>query len=355
LCAVAWVACAWGAAGCEPTAKEKLVEARTALNAGDADKAEAALDAALAKDASLVEAERIKWRVFLLRKQYDKAEQALKDFSEKQGLGKEGLPGDKKSLKRLVESDYNELYRLWAEGVGADSPTKYREVLEAGLARDPKDPELNRMLVAHLESVADASLKKGDKVGAAEAYEALLELRTMPATRKEARTQAVNLRKEIFMDAARTRFDGEVKPKLGDLYDASSGTILYAIEAEVDRALNPRKPEDVTQAQAIAVAALGAQIQAHVRQIGGLGPEVELIKQPNGIKIIEESFERGVYKVKGSVPVSGVLEYAHAMRNRADRAAAKEGEPKKVAGEEGAPEASPDAGAQPPAEDAPSE
>ncbi len=339
LCAVALVACAWGATGCEPTAKEKLVEARTALVAGDADKAEKALDEALAKDASLIEAERMKWRVFLLRKQYDKAEQALKDFSEKQGLGKDGLTGDKKSLKKLVESDYNELYCLWAEGVGSDSPTKYREVLEAGLARDPKDPELNRMLVAHLQGAAGAALKKGDKVAAAQAYEALLGLRTMPATRKDARTQAVNLRKEIFMDASRTRFDGEVKPKLGDLYDSGSGTIHYVIASEVDRALNPRKPEDVTQAQAIAVTALGVEVQAHVRQIGGLGPEVELIKQPNGIKILEESFERGIYKVKGSVPVADVMEYAHSMRNRADRAAAKKGASQK--------KTSPDKGAMP--------
>ena len=267
----------------------------------------------------------MRWRVFLLRKQYDKAEQALKGFYEKQGLGKDGLPADKKSLKRLVESDYNELYKLWAEGVASESPTKFREVLTVGLERDPKDPELNRMLVELLERVADEELKKGDKVKAAEAYEALLELRTMPTTRKTAREQAVNLRKEIFMDAARKRFDEDIKPTLGELYDAEGGAIVYAIEAEVDRALNPRKPEDVTQAQALAVAALGAQIQAHVRAIGALGPEVELVKEPNGIKIVEESFEKGTYKVKGTVPVSDVMEYAHAMRNRADRAAEKKG------------------------------
>ena len=99
-----------------------------------------------------------------------------------------------------------------------------------------------------------------------------------------------------------------------------------------------------------------AQIQAHVRQVGGLGPEVELIKEPNGIKILEESFEKGVYKVKGSVPLADVMEYAHAMRNKADRAAAKKGgekaAPAPKEGAPGAPDAPADGEAKPPAGDA---
>ena len=128
VCALAL--CVVASAGCEPTAKEKFVEARTAINAGEADKAEKALDEALKLDPTLVEAERFRWRVFLLRKQYDKAEAELNAFFSKQGLGGDDLPADKKSQLRLVEGDYNELYRLWAEGIGADSPTKYREVLD---------------------------------------------------------------------------------------------------------------------------------------------------------------------------------------------------------------------------------
>jgi tetratricopeptide (TPR) repeat protein len=343
MAAAALCATALLVSGCEKTAKETLTEGRSALAAKQYDRAEEALKLALQKDPSLVEAERLIIRVHIGRKEFDRAEAAALELGKKQGL--EGDPKDlsteQKSQRQFHDELLVELYKDWSESLDpVKNPQKLEEVAKKGIALKPSDPRLNTMLVELYLTSADALAKDGKKQEAAETYEKILSLRTMPDQRARAQQAARSLRAEAFKDAALARFEAEIKPGLvvSDLFDADKGLVMVRVQLTVDKALKPTKPEDVSKAREQAMPQIDAAFKALTLKLGALPEATDTSgTQLKAVQVVEEKLERGgVFTIKASAPLKEMIEYAHFLfqREQKDKKAAPDAP--KDGGEQGA-------------------
>lgn len=336
LAAAALCATSLMVSGCEKSAKEIAVEGKAALAAGKPDRAEEALKQALAKDPTLVEAERDLIRVHIARKDFDKAEAAALELGKKQGLDGDpkALSTEKKSQRQFHDELLVSLYKDWADSLDAvKNPQKLEEVALKGLERDPKDVRLNTILVDLYLVSADALVKDGKKQEAAQTYEKILGLRTMPEQRTKAQQSSRRLREEAFRDAAQARFDAEIKPGLvtAGLFDADKALVMVSVALTVDKGLKPNKPEDVSKARVLALPQVDAAIKAIALKMGGLPADTDTSgTQFKDIQVVEEKLERGgAFTLKASVPFKELMEYAQFMDKRAQKAEEKKGEDKK--------------------------
>lgn len=351
MAAAALCATALFVSGCERSAKEILAEGKSALAAGQPDKAEEALKLALQKDPTLLEAERDLIRVHIARKDFDKAEAAALELGKKQGLDGDpkALSTEKKSQRQFHDELLVGLYKDWADTLDAvKNPQKLEEVARKGLERDPKDVRLNTILVDLYLVSSESLAKDGKKLEAADTYDKIMGLRTMPEQRTKAQQSSRRLREEAFKDAAAARFEAEIKPGLvtAGLFDAEKGLVMVQIQITVDKALKPNKPEDVSKAREQALPQVDAAIKAITLKLGGLPADADTSgTQIKDIQVVTESLERGgVFNLKASAPLKEMVEYSYFLHKRlADKKPAPAEDKKPDAPEAPAPDPAPPA------------
>ena len=205
---------------CEKSAKEKLSEAYSAIQSKDADRAEAAIKDALAKEPDAEQAPVLMAQVHRLRAQYEKAEQELDGAWKKNSLDGDKLSTQQKRMKQLfTEEYYPELYREWAESIDAvANPQKFEEIVLKGLKHEKDDKYLNTMLVEFYGKYAEKLIEQGKKAQGADTLEKIKPLYTSSKIRNEALTRASALRLEVYREGAQARFDTSIKPKLVEAY-----------------------------------------------------------------------------------------------------------------------------------------
>ena len=330
---------------CDKTGKELMREASASIAREDAQAAERSLQEAVKKDPSLKpESDRLMARVHMMRKEYDKAEQALLDLWSEQGLGAEGLDTRQKQQKQLIQELLTELYRVWADSIdGKQSPTKYEEILRKGLERDPKDVRLNTMLVDFYLKHAESLIQEGQKAQAADVFDKIYTLRTSPQRRSESQSRAASLRVEVYEETVLKRFEAELKPKLleAQRFDEAKGQVRFIIELEVDKRLRPGKEEDEQLALKEASQRLEPALKDFVRQLHAFAPDMALAGRPEGVEVLDKKLEKGKYTLTAAAPLKELVLYGRLLHERAQRTA----DPKKDA------PASPQDPAQAPAQD----
>lgn len=323
-----------GAIGCEKSAREHLAVAESALQKGEADRAEAELKTALDKDPKLEEAKLRMTQVHMLRKQYDKAEQSLDAFWKEHGLDGENLPTDKKVKKSRLEAEYQTLYRQWAESIDAKAnPQKFEEIVKKGLEFNKSDTLMNTMLVNHYLALGEQLIEQGKKKEAAETFDKIYPLYTSSKTRNESQDRAEKLRKEVYATETAVRFEKEHKPKLveAERWDEEKKTILFQVEGEYDRNL------DDEQAKALALQAVSQQMNGLVLQVGAMPADTNVgaAHKLEGVTVVEEEIKRGNYKLVVSAPLDTLMDYTMLVNARHEAAKKKAAEKKGKEGGEG--------------------
>lgn len=342
---------------CEKSAKEKLSEAYSAIQSKDADRAEAAIKDALAKEPDAEQAPVLMAQVHRLRAQYEKAEQELDGAWKKNSLDGDKLSTQQKRMKQLfTEEYYPELYREWAESIDAvANPQKFEEIVLKGLKHEKDDKYLNTMLVEFYGKYAEKLIEQGKKAQGADTLEKIKPLYTSSKIRNEALTRASALRLEVYREGAQARFDTSIKPKLveAELFDAENNAAIVLVQMEIDRKLTEE------EAKPLALAETSKQIEAMIREVGQLAPEVPLgvVTKVDAYKELETEYKRGSVMLKSSFSVPGLIEYARVAKKRFEKQQAKDakapakGDDKKPAdGVEGGAEKPAEKGADKPAE-----
>jgi hypothetical protein len=225
--------------GCEKSPKDTLRAAKGAVLNNKPDQAQEHLDKVLAAEPDNFEAKRLMGRVHQLRGDFAKAEEQIRGLWQAQGFGKEGqeLSTKQKSQKKFLEDDLTGLYVEWAESIDQkENPEKFEEVAKKGLEIDPKKPLLNSMLVEFYENRAKKLVEEGKKLEAADAYESVLDLRTLPQKRDNAKERAGNLRFEVNKAQMLTYFNDKAKAKFQQekRYNEEEKLILIALEESLD-------------------------------------------------------------------------------------------------------------------------
>ena len=337
-------------AGCE---EDPMTRGRAALLGEKPAVAQEAFEKVLAKDPENLEARRLMAEVYRLQGDFAQAEKQLMEIWEKQGFGEEGkdLAPEQKSLRGRMSQQLEDVYIEWADSIEpAEEPQKFDEIVKKGLERDPKNTRLHTMMVEHLMDRAERLVEEGKKLEAADAFEAVLNYRTLPSQRDEADERAGNLRLEVFSNRVRDSFERELKPRLVEekAWSDERKAVSVAIEAEVDRSLNPRSDEDVKRARTQARPAVALGLGATIARMTGVQIEqadMEKLGWPKHA-LDSEDFRRGRYGVKAYVALDDAIAYAFqaAERDRRAEAASKDGEERaKDGGEE--PSSDVDAGA----------
>lgn len=319
-----------GAVGCEKSAKEHLAVAESAIQKGEPDRAEVELKTALDKDPKLEEAKLRMTQVHMLRKQYDKAEQSLDAFWKEHGLDGENLPTEKKIKKSRLETEYQTLYRQWAESIDAKAnPQKFEEVVKKGLEFNKSDTLMNTMLVDHYLALGERQIEEGKKKEAADTFEKIYPLYTSSKTRNESQERAENLRKEVYATETKARFEKEHKPKLveAERWNEEKKAILFKVEGEYDRNL----PDE--QAKLLALQGISQQMNGFVLQVGAMPADTNVgaAHKLEGIEVVEEEIKRGNYKLTVAAPVETLMDYTmlvHARHEAAKKKAEKDGKKK---------------------------
>lgn len=311
------------AIGCK---EDPMVRARAAHATERPDEAEKALKEVLAKDPKDFEARRLMADVHRFRGDFDKTEEALNALWKEKGFGDESkqLPPEERAQRDLLENQFNELYAKWSSAIDPDKdPDKFEKVVRAGLEWNKKSPTLNTMLVDHFLKRAEALEKEGKKIEAADAYEAVLGVRAMPAQRKDAQAKADALRKAAFADQVHEKFEAlKAELETAKQYDAETKTITVNVEADVNKRLKQRSDSDLAKARKEATPAIRAAIAQWVAKLTGV-PDgiaaVTVVKMGSG----DEKLGRGHYSVAISMTLDDVIEGAFAAKQKAERAAAK--------------------------------
>jgi tetratricopeptide (TPR) repeat protein len=221
--------------GCEKTPKDSLRTAKGAVINEKPDKAEEHLKKVLAADPDNFEAKRLMARVHQLRENYAEAEELIQGLWAAQGFDDDSkkLSTEQKSQKKFLEDDLTGLYSSWSQSIDQkENPEKFEEVAKKGLEIDPKKPRLNSLLVEFYENRAKKLVEEGKKLEAAAVYESILELRTLPQKRSNAKERAGNLRFEFNKDQMLTYFNDKAKAKFvkEERYDEENKAILIALE-----------------------------------------------------------------------------------------------------------------------------
>lgn len=308
---------------CEKSAKEKLSEAYSAIQSKDADRAEAAIKDALAKEPDAEQAPVLMAQVHRLRTQYEKAEQELDGAWKKNSLDGDKLSTQQKRMKQLfTEEYYPELYREWAESIDAvANPQKFEEIVLKGLEHEKDDKYLNTMLVEFYGKYAEKLIEQGKKAQGADTLEKIKPLYTSSKIRNEALTRASALRLEVYREGAQARFDSSIKPKLveAELFDAENNAALVLVQMELERKVTEE------EAKPLALAEASKQIEAMIREVGQLAPEVSLgvVTKVDAYKELEVEYKRGSIMLKSSFSVPGLIEYARVAKKRFEKQQAK--------------------------------
>lgn len=327
--------------GCDKSAKELMLEADSAIQQGDLERAEKTLDEAMKKEPGSYQAQILKAQLFVKKKQYKEAEDQLLAVWTEQKLEDAKLTTEQKSIKQLMNEQYfPDLYREWAESMDRQAnPQKFEEVVNKGLKYDVKNRRLNTMLVDFLQERGEKLVKEGKKSEAADAFARVGELYTTSKTRKEASARAEALREELKAERIAQRFEQELKPALvkDERYDAENKLVLFVAEGEIDRRGTPE------EALAAAEPLLAAQIDAAARQLSEVSETIKLgaPTKTEFYKVVESEFKRGAYKVVASFPEDQLKAYARFAITRAEEDAAKKegGDDKSKPAEDKAPEA----------------
>ncbi len=312
---------------CDKTAKDLMLEADSALQAGELDRAEKTLDEAMKKDSSSFQGPILRSQIYSAKKEYEKAEQELTKLWESRKLDGDKLTTEQKRIRGLMEEEYfPNLYRDWGDAIDAKAnPQKYEEVLNKGLKYDKKNPRLNTLLVEFYNQRGEELVAQKKKTEAADIFAKIGELYTTSKNRNEAEARAAALREEVIVEQIDQRFEQELKPKLvaAELYDAENKVAMFVVEGEVDRRATP---ED---ALAASEPLISAQINEAARTLSGITGDVKMgapTKLTDIYKVVESEFKRGQYKVKGSFPEKELKQYARDLiRREKDAKAAKDG------------------------------
>lgn len=327
--------------GCEKSAKDLMIEADSALQAGNVDRAESVLEEALKKEPNSSQAIILRSQVDVKKKQYKEAEERLlalwsKLESEKPSNDKEKI--EQKRIRQLMEESYfPDLYRDWADSMDKNAnPQKFEEVVSKGLKYDTKNPRLNTMLVDFLQERGEKLVAEGKKKEAADVFDKVGNLYALPKIRKEATARAAALRDEVEVEEIAQRFEQDLKPALvkDELYDAENKVIFFVAEGSIDRRGTPE------EALAAAEPLLSAKIDAATRKIANVPEDVKLgaPTKTEFFKVVESEFKRGDFKVKASFPEEQLKAYARFAIDRLEKKQeeAKKGDEKKDEKKEGA-------------------
>lgn len=312
---------------CDKSAKDLMMEADSALQQGDLDRAEKALDEAMKKDSKSFQGPIIRAQIYSAKKEYEKAEQEFVKLWNERQLDGDKLSTEQKRIRGLIKDDYYpKLYQEWSESIDAKAnPQKYEEVLSKGLKYDKNSPRLNTLLVDFYNARGEELLTQSKKLEAADIFDKVGGLLTTTSIRKEAKSRAAALREEALVDQIAQRFEQDLKPKLvaAELYDAENKMAIFKAEGEINRRGTPE------EALAAAAPTIAAQINAAAKLIGGFGDDVKLgdPTKAGSYKIVESEFKRGVYMVKGGLSEAELKEYAKYVIDR-DKAAKAEADSK---------------------------
>lgn len=323
--------------GCENSPEDELLEGRQALTEGDAERAEKHLRAAQEADSDLVEARRMMASVKVLREDFEEAEEILDDLWEELKLDRErDLNSDQRRTRQLMNKQYTELYRQWAGSIDrSDEPESFSEVVERGLERNSRDGRLNSMLVDFYRQRADEYIEQNERIRAAEQLERIEDLHIFADTRRQARQEARQLRREAFFEEASTRFESDLRPNLmeGASYDPDSESIELSVEQPLDGRLDPDDDEAVDQARTMAVQTLMPTLSQFAVSLGDLEAEsvdfygVEL----PALRIVDEEFRPGHYDMVVVLQRDDLFdmafEYAEYERLRPDDESRQQKEP----------------------------
>ncbi|MFP4599477.1 MAG: tetratricopeptide repeat protein [Persicimonas sp.] len=334
----------WATLGCQKTPEEQLRTAKGAVIKEKPDIAEENLEAVLAADSENFEARRLMGQVHQLRGNFAKAEESFTGLWDEAGFDDEGaeLPTDQKSHKEALEENFTELYLDWADSLDPDEePEKFEEVARKGLEVAPKKPSLNNMLVDFYESRAKQLVEKGEKLEAADTYEKILDLRTLPKNRSNAEERATNLRFEANKEQMLTYFNDKAKAKFekADRYDEEEETITFTAEqpiSEVEKALkeeqggnvrlNPRNEKHAAIIQqATLQTKLGPALQKVVAEATGIDEDSDFsgLQPPDGLEVDNWDAKGRTFVLTAKLPVDDLLKLGFQVKEQTRKAEEK--------------------------------
>lgn len=338
---------AWVSIGCEKSPQDQLRTAKGAVLNERPDVAEENLEAVLAADPDNFEARRLMGQVAMLRGNYASAEEQLTKLWEEGKFGDENaeLSADQRSQKNVMAQVWTDLYLEWSDSLDPqDDSDTFEEVVRKGLEYDARSNRLNSRLVDFHENQAKKLVEQGKKLEAADHYEKILDLRTLPARRDKAKERATNLRFEANKEKMLAHFNETAKPKLQreDRYDEEEDTITFTIEqsiSEVEKALaeqqggrvrlNAKNKEHAGIIQTFAAKRqLGPAIQKLVVEATGIDADSDFSKlgTPKGLEIVDSEAGRRTFSLTASIPVDDLLKLGFEVKEETRRAAQREKE-----------------------------
>jgi hypothetical protein len=318
--------------GCEPTPQKNLRRAKGLVISGsDLEKAESLLKSVLDKQPQNFEARRQLAEVYRQRDQYKRAEGQLKALWKAGGFDKSATDdgGRRRSMKTLLQEQLVQLYREWATLLHEQGNTEEMvQVCRRGLAFDPTQAELNRLLVDHYWERAQRLVEEGKKEAAADAYSQILDLRTEPedSRRETARSRVTELRDEAFNERVRASFRSEVVPTLDDIEAIAleNETLKIDFLTTVDQSLNPDAAEGARKIRREALLKLMDIVAPRIiMPVTGLSTEADytVIDEAQRLELLKMHLDRrsitfvpGGAVVKGEIPVTAIVPMARAMR-----------------------------------------
>lgn len=311
--------------GCEQTPEQKLNDARSMLiNEKTPGEAEKLLKQVLEKRPDSMEAKRLLAGAYVDKKEFSRAEQKLQKLWEAHDLGneeKEFSPA-MKTQRSLIRDEFKQLYKSWGESLDpGEKPEKYKEVVQKGLDRFPEERGLNELLVEYYKARAEKLEKENKPVEAAKQYEKIPELHLLPAAKKEARQKAHDLRYQAHKEKARSYFKENAKSELVEQgkYDEENEMFKFEVEKKVNPKLDPEKDKHRAAAKKLTARKLAKEIKKTVIEASGLSSETDFskIRTPEELEIKDETFEKGVYKMKAQLPLDALLRIGFELKQRA--------------------------------------
>jgi hypothetical protein len=333
--------------GCEKSTQDQLRTAKGAVLNERPDVAEENLEAVLAVEPDNFEARRLMGQVAMLRGNFASAEEQLAKLWKEGGFDDDNaeLSSNQRSQKNVMAQVWTDLYLEWSASLDPqEEPDKFEEVVRKGLEYDERSNRLNSRLVDFHESQAKKLVEQGDKLEAADHYEEILDLRTLPARRDKAKERATNLRFEANKEKMLAHFNETAKPKLQseDRYDEEEDTITFTIEqpiSEVEKALaeqqggrvrlNAKNKEHAGIIQTFAAKRqLGPAIQKLVVEATGIDADSDFSKlsTPEGLEIVDSEAGRRTFSLTASIPVDDLLKLGFEVKEETRRARQKDKE-----------------------------
>ena len=321
------------ATGCEQGPREKLLEAKTNLQQeSKLEETEQLLEDVLEDDSENLEAERLLAEVYQLRGEYRRAEEQLEQIWKRHDFDDDRAErsAELKSTRELLRTQFVSLYTAWAENLEpTQQPEKFADVVRRGLDYDPKEMELNEMLVDYYWNRGQRLVEQDEKKEAAETFDKIRDLRTRRGDdrRQRARKKARELRLEFFKHEGRRRFDEQGTDIIGRLDGLNVGdggeTIVLDLEQEVDYRLDPDDEEDANKARQMAFIGLVEKLRALTIAIAGLPDDAEVSEIGNerakeillsDVEFETRNFRPGRFIIKGSLSVDRTIEMAYDLK-----------------------------------------